>query len=145
MWTANKQDLVHNCDNCVTSLTVLTRIALTISRRSLYGTPHYGVNALCPFKQRVPGVLPPSLSPSLSYSQDSRKSTQSFCRIGQSGVKKDVRIAFPRFNPQRAAGSFPSERTDQQKRHFRHLQQWAGERKCEERLRLIEVLWRSAR
>ena len=36
---------------------------------------------------------------------------QSSC-IEQSEIKKDIRIAFPRFNPQRAAGagSFPSER-----------------------------------
>jgi len=67
---------------------------------------------LCPFKQRVlPSVLPLSLSLSLFlFSTFKIRVKARKVSAGQSGVKKDVRIAFPRFNPQRAAGSFPSVR-----------------------------------
>lgn len=99
-------------------------MALTISRRSLHGTPHYARQTRCVLlnsTRRLDSVTSFAFSFFLFFSQDPLESTQSSCSTGQSEVKKDVRIAFPRFNPQRAAGSFPRERTDQQKRCFRHL------------------------
>lgn len=67
---------------------------------------------------------------------------QSSC-IEQSEIKKDIRIAFPRFNPQRAAGagSFPSERINKSVSGI----YGDGERECEERLHFILVLRSFAR
>lgn len=138
MWTANEQDLVHNWNNCITSLTVLTRIALTISRQSLHGTPHYARQTRCVLLNSFPtetsrfcSCFSFPLFLSLSSYENPHESTQSTCRTRQSGVKKDVRIAFPRFNPQRAVGSFLCGRTDQQKRRFTHLRWQARERERE--------------